>query len=665
MSIRRRAAVGVNVSVGLGMNKILNKSIFCTPAGCVQVYFRSHHRLMLRATPSWGQVLLHCLDPERCTVLYGEHAHEPWNHSHLTIHVDWSGHALPPSGTSQSHYVLSVRHRGAEVARHAALPGELLQTTIDWRIASPGECFVAVLEKDDEPLRHLHALRPLDSVRDVPLSHLLLTPSVAWPCDRVRTGRGGRQHTLPVCTIDRGLGLEVELLTPAPSAGRAESLLKSRGSKQEAWRAALEAAAESGEEPAELADRCALWEAGEDIYIFPSPQPIPWRMIEALEGQAGRRLSEDEKAALGDRMIFDGELGAAAHPSTHKTEFRAPLPPYELNFARRGTDEICCFARTAWRMGPTSAAALSPNYYSATSLHVHVNVRCPSSSGSLLSARELLAVWLEWVRFDGVTMRLARPWVWREPWCGPMFATGPELADPQANEPAWEQGGAAFEEEPHHSYDVPSFVRGVHAALRSALWHEHGRKGDEAGRVAFLFSSEYEGPFMPFKASLTRYCSLNLESIAKHGTLEMRRYNGTCDPLTIAHWAAFCVAFVETAKGSPSGLLQAVFDAPSASDGLEALRRAQETATPEELVTMMAGHLDPATIRYLLEDACPASAEVGVQVGAATTAATASSTHQAQGTSRSQAAGPRPSSSSSVKVESMPNLDAASRCLTM
>ena len=191
---------------------------------------------MLRATPSWGQVLLHFLDPERCTLLYGDHAHEPWTTRMLVIHVDWSGQELPPSSRSQPH-VLTVRHRGTEIARHVALPGEPLQINIDWSIASPGECFLAVLESgavDDEPLRHLHVLRPLDSMRDVPLSHLLLTPSVAWPCDVVRTGRGGCQHTLPACTIDRGLGLEVELLTPAPSAGRVESLLKSRGSKQEA-----------------------------------------------------------------------------------------------------------------------------------------------------------------------------------------------------------------------------------------------------------------------------------------------------------------------------------------------------------------------------------------------------------------------------------------------
>lgn len=112
-------------------------------------------------------------------------------------------------------------------------------------------------------------------------------------------------------------------------------------------------------------------------------------------------------------VTFDGELGAPANPGTHKTEFRAPLPPHELNFHRDGAAEIACFARILQRMGPTAAASLSPSYFSATLLHVHVNVRSAAAAGTLLSAREILAAWLEWVVFDMVTLRLARPWVWR------------------------------------------------------------------------------------------------------------------------------------------------------------------------------------------------------------------------------------------------------------
>ena len=61
---------------------------------------------------------------------------------------------------------------------------------------------------------------------------------------------------------------------------------------------------------------------------------------------------------------------------------------------------------------------------------------------------------------------------------------------------------------------------------------------------------EHTGGWRQFRHVLTRYCSLNLESIAKHGTLEVRRFHGTCDPLAIAHWAAFSVAFVETFRSS-------------------------------------------------------------------------------------------------------------------
>jgi hypothetical protein len=224
----------------------------------------------------------------------------------------------------------------------------------------------------------------------------------------------------------------------------------------------------------------------QDIYVFPSPPPVRQLMLAAFEASTSsppppRDLARD-LAALEERMSFGDELGAPCSASTHKTEFRAQLPPRELNFARRGAEEVACFARVVSRMGPTAAAALSPKFFSATSLHVHVNVRREDSAGELLSATELLRVWAEWVRFDAVTMRFGRPWVWREPWCAPMFATGAEFA---MDEAAWEQGGRAFADEgANHQYDVPAFVEGVAAALASDEW---AALETEAERVAFLF----------------------------------------------------------------------------------------------------------------------------------------------------------------------------------
>ena len=552
----------------------------------------------LKCSPSWAHVLLRELHPDRCADL-GFRDDTPWQTRTISVSVEWAA-----GGHSSDEHILAVRLGATEVARSTCTQSHApLSCTFEWSLAQPGETFVCELRWRDRRV-HLHILRPLEPA-GISFKGLLLAPSMREQC-----GLGGGAR-LPRCAVDRGVGIEVELLTPAPSIPRQASLLKGKGSKQDAWRAAAEAARGDDEDPRWL-DRCAMWEAGEDVYIFPSPAPVPALMLGQLEANhlpSGERLSAEERDALLAHMTFGEALGAPAPAGTHKTEFRSPLPPHELNFARGAAEELRAFIRLVGSMGPTAAASLSPSYFSATSLHVHVNVRCAASAGELLTARELLAVWLEWVRFDHVTSRLARPWVWREPWCAPLHVTGAEFA---MGEAAWSQGGEEFREEPsaQRRYNVREFIAGAHAEMRSAEW----RLRDVAGQVALLFDpAEYAdesdggvgGAFKPFKAALTRYCSLNLESIAKHGTLEFRRFHGTCDAAVIAHWASFCVSFVEAFRSSE--LVAHVFDAPL-EEGLALLEAAQEAATVGELERRMADSVrgwDASTIRFLIEDACP------------------------------------------------------------
>ena len=248
---------------------------------------------MLRATPSWGHCLFRELDKDRCA----EHelTNEPWQTRRISVWVE--------AAASMDDAVLSVRFRGVEIARCDAKPFSL---QFDWRCAEPGECFLAELEAAGQK-KCLHILRPLEE-GGISLSHLLLTPSVMWPreaghagrysvADCGRRGAGGQSLRLPACAIDRGIGLEVELLTPAPDVTRQESLLKQKGSRQDAWSAAC--AASAAEEDAALIERCARWEAGEDVYILPSPAPVPRLMVEALEAQHPTgRLPPEERAAL-------------------------------------------------------------------------------------------------------------------------------------------------------------------------------------------------------------------------------------------------------------------------------------------------------------------------------------------------------------------------------
>merc|ERR1719313_2815029 len=84
-------------------------------------------------------------------------------------------------------------------------------------------------------------------------------------------------------------------------------------------------------------------------------------------------------------------------------------------------------------------------------------------------------------------------------------------------------------------WDVPTFVARVHTMLASDAFNAL----PEEDQIRELF-----GDGSPV-ASLGRYCSLNLKSVMKYGTLEVRRFHSTTDGDLIAHWAHLCVCFVE------------------------------------------------------------------------------------------------------------------------
>ena len=225
-------------------------------------------------------------------------------------------------------------------------------------------------------------------------------------------------------------------------------------------------------------------------------------------------------------------------------------------------------------------------------------VRNGDARGALLSCDEILAVTLSWVRFDGVTTRLTRPWMWREPSMAPLYASGSELS---WHEKAWEQGDAPRPSSAT-TYDVPAFVAAV-AAIRGAPgW----RDLSEEQRVESLFGRDGSTP----ASRIGRYCSLNLRRLTTYGTLEVRRFHGSADPAVNVAWARFVVGFVEAFRTAGMPLLAAVLDASPAHEGLRALCAAQESASVAELCAMAEGHIDAETVALLLADACPAA--VGV-----------------------------------------------------
>ena len=455
---------------------------------------------------------------------------------------------------------------------------------------------------------------------------VLCSPMDAWSLlSRIQSAEA-RAPPLPAhpATLARGFGLELEYLTEAARDAIGNSL------KVAQMRAALHhlleptAGAPDGHaslEPLRSAlRRCEAWTATIDPAILATPEGLAERMLEATEGLntiSDPRVRADARMRSLHMLLRRGAI--------MKSEFQSPSPPHELRFVADAALEIAAFVSGALASTGAAATSISAVGHSATAIHVHVNVRNPAAGGTLLSAVELLGVLFAWIRFDQVTLRFARSWMWSEPSCAPLLATGAEmgsLEDPwvYAGDVGMPSSGNSAAEGPRPAtsasavasdapaeapemnpemisdaemrarYDVPSFVRAVWTVVHADGFEELSEQ-HKIGRL-FGLSSPAE--------ALTRQCSINLMAIRKHGTLEFRRFHGSLDATLIVRWAHFCVAFVECFRSRPWRLLS---EHPSAEAALQALQTAQEEATADELMACMHGFVDPKLASHMASDA--------------------------------------------------------------
>jgi len=573
----------------------------------------------------------------------------------IDVWVDWGNDAtvvVSPFGECR----LSVRLSGHEISYAVGVCWRRLHVRFAVGTAPAGTSFLAELRWQGGS-RNLHVLAPPCTVN---LHNLVLPPPSNQPNDddagesaRVLDARGlldridaaeAAAPPLPLHaeTFSRGFGLELEYLTEAERDEKGTSL------KREQLQDALARLSEpTGTSPeadrhldgirASLA-RCREWNSSIDIAILPTPQSLSNRMLDAT-GVLGAMVDAVRRAEVRQRSLnMLLRRGAIT-----KSEFQSPLPPDELRFERAAALDIGCFIHGA--LGATGAVAttISAACHCSTTLHVHVNVRNPEAGGALLTAEEILDVFFHWVRFDQVTQPFARPWMWREPSCAPLLATGAEmgsLEDPWGESQgarsarlanilseggavsrtvsraevvdasaevappsaclAADEGDAApaaaivgepsADQQTRSRYDVPAFVRATWALLHADGFEEL----TEQQKIGRLF-----GLGSPAEA-LTRECSINLMAIRKHGTLEFRRFHGSLDATLIARWCHFCVGFVERFRSRPWRVLRE----PSAEAALQTLLTAQEHATADELMKSMQGLVDPATATYFATDAC-------------------------------------------------------------
>ena len=551
----------------------------------------------------WGLMLLREADPSHKVLSQNSAALAALDlRSELTVHVDWG--SLPADMISYP-VRLQVRQQGEVVAstvQNTTSHKKPLSIAFSVLDAAPGEFFVAELSWPGGA-RHLHMLAPLrapvrldglTSPASKPLNGLstdMPTPSVAILKEAASHADGPLAY-LP----DRGLGVELELITLAPDPSLSGCFTKAE--ELDAALRTIERKMERGKAYASTPDedldrrlmsilaRCKLWTHEVDDHVMFSSSAIAARAaaeMRALSCQTSAELEERDRDRLDElrRLQLGGQ-------GTMKSEFKSPSPNSgALNFARDGAAEISCFVKVLRELG-AGASALSAGGCSGSSLHVHVNVANATAGGSRLSWKEILAVYFAWVRYDLVTTRFARPWMWREPSMAPLYATGTEFA---WRETAWQQGTCTAA--CRATYDVPIFVK----ALRTVCHSENFEHLSEDEKLEILFGRDPSSP----SGGIGRYCSLNLRRLTTYGTLEFRRFQGTLDDAIVVRWAHFCVAFVERFRRETTEV-DRLLAAADADDALRLMAAEQEQATPAALMAMMTGFVSGNTADEFMRD---------------------------------------------------------------
>lgn len=534
------------------------------------------------------------LPPEQC---------EETAHPQPAVMVDWGDLAL----VVEHHvYVLELRRGGRVIATKSGMRGEPLRLELPSHVDGL-HCGIPYVAQLRWPTghRHIHLLPALPSRLDV--SGVMLPPPPSSPMDinallrsMIDDSEALPKLPTPALAPDRAFGVEVEFLTEEYGASGIESkfgqIRAALATQLAAATAALEEESDLGTSECRAAQlarlvaalrACLEWKGALDSQIEPAARPLAARIVDTLD-------ITDDSTRLRCEEIASGEASDLL-----KLECSSPPPPRALRFRSGGADVLSCFLHGGLASVGACASPARRDGYSGTHLHVHVNVRNPLAGGTLLTAEQIYRVFFWWVRFDLVTARFARPWLWRDHSTAPLYATGAEF---EYHEALWEQGRGGppsthwahvVEASPTlraRRQDLPTFVHTAHAVVR-----EEGYDSlPEAAKVSRLAEAA---------SSMGRYCSLNVAPLAKesYGTLEFRRFHGTMDARLLARWAHFCVAFVECFAEMDWPLLER--PGTSADEVLAELSSAQEAATADELMQCMASHLDPGTATYFEEQA--------------------------------------------------------------
>lgn len=218
-------------------------------------------------------------------------------------------------------------------------------------------------------------------------------------------------------------------------------------------------------------------------------------------------------------------------------------------------------------------------------LHLHVNVRNQNvGSDETLSMRQIMAVYVSWVRFQYVIDELISP-----DRVGNRYAMGVYLD--------WglSAGGAKA---------IRDILQRGHSRLWRMLPEEDARLNQFEACTALIgthrtvqWCKEDVTMNQAMRARLNpeKYFQINVTPLGRFGTIEFRAGSATLDPERAQRWFQFLVAFVHTFKHTDKA--KHFFDDAFEED-LEELREAQRTASAAELTTLMKGNVEPDFIDY-------------------------------------------------------------------
>ena len=140
---------------------------------------------------------------------------------------------------------------------------------------------------------------------------------------------------------------------------------------------------------------------------FKSPPPTASPTPVVSSSECAHMMDSSPAALLSPSPDCARASGSRSYMTSFTASAQHPGGAYEgaLNLAKGGVMEMRAFLHAVRISGAGAPPISEATGHAATSFHVHVNVRSDCAGGQTLRARELLAVWAAWVRYDLVTMR--------------------------------------------------------------------------------------------------------------------------------------------------------------------------------------------------------------------------------------------------------------------